>query len=698
MILEKLILKNFRQFRGEQEIVFSNLKAKNVTLVHAENGFGKTALLNALLWCLYGHEGLTPDLAKKESIIHEGVAARAANPEDAEASVTLLFSHKTEDDTEKYTLTRSLTLAQQRVDSTKTSVSLEVLRNGETFPERLAQAKIQSIVPDGISSLLFFNGERIEHLAMEDSAERVADAIQQMLGLKLLRTAIEDLSHQNVRGKLRTELKECTSDEKAALIEQQEQIDQKITDQTNKKALAQKNLEATDGEIAVVNASLDKNRAAHELQTQRTQLEQQKTQLSDRLQGLTKKLGQLIAEDGYTLFAGDLVKRGKEIVQQLRSEGKIPAKVLNSFLEDLLAQHKCICTRHLEDGSEERKAVEALLTIAGDQHFNNAVGALDNAIGVIESLIQRTQQSLQETNRDRLKIKEDLTVIENTIEAIHQKLGAKDDEEVHKLEQRRDALRIQHDQYVGDVARAESKLQELAQERECNLREIQRLKDNEAGAQRAQRRLDTVEASIALLEKMLRYETEDLRPVLNQEIDQHFRKIIDRGYWVELSPDFKLTIKKTLDLEGVEGTALERDVALSTGQRQILSLVFVASLVALARKRADIPTILKGLSGAEYPMVMDSPFGQLGVMFREGVAKWVPDLAPQVVIFVSSTQYEGAVAKVLRQSNRIGKRYYLCYHGPRLQKEARPDLSIDGQKFEQYAESKEEFTEICEIE
>ena len=45
MILEKLIVENFRQFRGRQEIVFSDLRERNVTLVHAENGFGKTALL-----------------------------------------------------------------------------------------------------------------------------------------------------------------------------------------------------------------------------------------------------------------------------------------------------------------------------------------------------------------------------------------------------------------------------------------------------------------------------------------------------------------------------------------------------------------------------------------------------------------------------------------------------------------------------
>ena len=53
MLLQKIILKNFRQFYGQQEIVFSSDTDKNVTLIHAENGVGKTTLLNAVLWCFY---------------------------------------------------------------------------------------------------------------------------------------------------------------------------------------------------------------------------------------------------------------------------------------------------------------------------------------------------------------------------------------------------------------------------------------------------------------------------------------------------------------------------------------------------------------------------------------------------------------------------------------------------------------------
>lgn len=693
MILEKLIVENFRQFQGRQEIVFSDLRDRNVTLIHAENGFGKTALLNSLLWGFYGHDGLTPDVAHKERIIHEGTAARSKNPENTIATVIIIFRHESI----KYTLTRSLSLSQQLVDSRKTLLSLEILRDGQTLTERMPQAKVQSMMPDGISQFLFFNGERIDHLAMEESADQVTDAIQQMLGLKVLRSAVEDLQHQNVRGKLRSELRDCTSDEKAALIDEQSNLDEQIASLIDKKLLTHKNLAAHEEELVKINAKLDANRVAHELQTRRDDLERQQKDLGDREGSLTKRLTQLIAEDGYTLFADSLVIRGREIMARLRAENKIPARVLNIFLYELLERGRCICKRHLDVGTEERLAVEELLTIAGDQHFNNAVGALDNALGVIEGVSQRTRENLQELNRERLAVRGDLIIINEQLEEIHQKLGNKEDEEVHKLEDTRYKLQLKRDEALSEMGRIDGKVAELSSQCDRLREQIQRLEDNEEAARRAQRRLDVVDDSIQKLEQLLQYEIEDLRPILNDEINSHFKKIIDRGYWAELSENFVLSIRKSISINEDEEDLI-LDVAQSTGQRQVTSLVFIASLVSLARKRAEIPTILKGLTGAEYPMVMDSPFGQLSTRFRTGVAKWIPDLAPQVVIFVSSTQYEGPVANVLRDTKKIGKRYYLRYHGPHLQTDAKQDLSIVDKTFEQYIESTEEFTEIMEVE
>ena len=144
--------------------------------------------------------------------------------------------------------------------------------------------------------------------------------------------------------------------------------------------------------------------------------------------------------------------------------------------------------------------------------------------------------------------------------------------------------------------------------------------------------------------------------------------------------------------------AIKEDVAVSTGQRQVKLLIFIASLVALSTKRSKIPTILKGLSGSEYPLVADAPYGNISI-FRKGICKWLPNLAPQVAIMLSPGQYEGDAEKTFKEEGRVGKNYYLAYHGPKnkLRESTQDYITVNGKRYQQYYEAEEEYTEIIEI-
>ncbi len=54
MLINKIILNNYRLYEGENAISFKFDESKNIHLVCGENGFGKTTFLHSLLWCLYG--------------------------------------------------------------------------------------------------------------------------------------------------------------------------------------------------------------------------------------------------------------------------------------------------------------------------------------------------------------------------------------------------------------------------------------------------------------------------------------------------------------------------------------------------------------------------------------------------------------------------------------------------------------------
>jgi DNA sulfur modification protein DndD len=53
MKIKRIKFNNFRQFNGEHSIEFSTDAEKNITVIHGENGGGKTAILNAFKWAFY---------------------------------------------------------------------------------------------------------------------------------------------------------------------------------------------------------------------------------------------------------------------------------------------------------------------------------------------------------------------------------------------------------------------------------------------------------------------------------------------------------------------------------------------------------------------------------------------------------------------------------------------------------------------
>jgi DNA sulfur modification protein DndD len=695
MILEKLTIDNFRQYLGKQEIFFATGKGKNVTLIHGENGFGKTCFLNALLWGFYGRDGLTADLPKPENIIPDSVRENCGDPHAAIASIKINFKHGDQ----SYILVRSITLADER-DSKgeRTKLELAIRRpdgNAINTDGREAQKIIDQMLPRDLRELVFFNGERIDHFAMEKNAEDVRDAVRGLLGLKLIAQTIDDLKSQNIRGKLRTELRENTDQETADLLATQARLENDLQARRDDLGACRKNQAACAEELASINNRLEANREAHQLQQRRSVLDAELSERQKNLQDLEKRLSELLANEAYTLFCTDLLAKGISITHRLRADGRIPARVMNDWIKDLLKAEVCVCGAHIPKGGDAWKKVEEQLTKAGDPEFNRAVGDLDKAIGVIESNITQTRNNLGRLVEDRSIAVNRISQIHEELGDIKEQLGSKDDQEVHKLEDAREKEELRRDELLVQEGSLTSKITSLETELEGLARQISAKQQKATEAQRAQRRLERLEQVIALLEQILQLESEELRLELGKEVERIFRAISLHDYRLQLTEQFTLRLTK---LTNSDGGQVRVDVATSTGQRQVISLVFIASLVALAKRRNEIPTIMRDLHGGDFPLVMDSPFGQLGQEFRAAVARHIPELAPQLVILVSSTQYAGDVERELGHSDRVGRRYILRYHASTKRDDANDKVTIAGREFTIFQKDETEHTQLLEVE
>jgi DNA sulfur modification protein DndD len=695
MILKKIVFQNFRQYLGRQEIVLAFGKNKNVTIIHGENGFGKTCFLNGLLWGFYGPDGLTKDLPKPENIIPDTVRENSTHPNNEVASVQIMFKHGDRD----YTLVRSISLAEERASrGQNTTLEMAVLQpDGQTInvEGREAQKMIDSILPRDLRELVFFNGERIDHLAMEENALQIRDAVRGMLGLQLIDQAIADLKSQNVRGAILADIRTGADEETQRLIDEEAKKRSQLEAKRSDLQICENNQRAVQEKLAMIGAKLEANKEAHELQKRRSRLEAELDERQTNIQTLEKQLSELISHDGYTLFCADLVERGKAITHRLRAEGRIPARVMNDFIYDLLKAERCICGASLPEGSEARKNVEQQLTKAGDPEFNRAVGDLDKAIGAIEASIGRTSENLSRLVHDRGAVVGRIAELKEELEEIKEALGTKDDEEVHKLEAEREKEELRKNELLLEQGRLTQLIAGLESELEQLTKQIKEKQGLVAQAERARKRLMRLDETVALLENILKVESDDLRKALGQEVERIFGMITLQDYKLQLTEKFSLRLTKRI--AGKDGL-VDVDVAHGQGHRQVMSLVFIASLVALAQKRNQIPTILKDLHGGDYPLVMDSPFGQLGDEFRAAIARHVPTLAPQVIVMVSSSQYKGDVERELGHSDRVGRRYILRYHAPSKRDDARESITLAGKELQIYMKDETEHTQILEVE
>lgn len=94
MLIKSITLNNFRQFKGRQTLEFSIEPEKNVTVLLGDNTFGKTTILQAFNWCLYGTADFPKDSNPEFLLNLETANEQSGVQQKIEVSVELVLEHK----------------------------------------------------------------------------------------------------------------------------------------------------------------------------------------------------------------------------------------------------------------------------------------------------------------------------------------------------------------------------------------------------------------------------------------------------------------------------------------------------------------------------------------------------------------------------------------------------------------------------
>jgi len=181
---KSLSLEDFGPYYGRQGI---ELAPNGVTIVYGENGSGKTILLNAFRFALFGHL-LGRRATASDLNLLVNTDAKAAGRD--EFKVTLTF----DSDGIPWELTRRYKMKEP---SHEPEVSL--LKEGVPLGPNETKAEISRLIPETISRFFLFDGELLqqyEELLEVGSkvGDQIKEAIERILGVPVLTTARSDVS------------------------------------------------------------------------------------------------------------------------------------------------------------------------------------------------------------------------------------------------------------------------------------------------------------------------------------------------------------------------------------------------------------------------------------------------------------------------------------------------------------------------
>lgn len=653
MLLKKISLNNFRQFYGKQEISIATDKTKNVTLVHAENGVGKTTFLNALLWCFYKtttNRFENPELIVNNTAVQEGIN---------EVGVEVLFEHEGEE----YLVIRTV----NRKYSEETFHAF-VVQGGNYVKLDNPNAFIESVTPKEMARYFFFDGEYAETFSSQNNRAAVRSAVENMLGCNTALSALKDL--KSVKGELEKEIAALTKNDQSATW--QEKIDA-LSVQNEKDLVEISELEINlDAAKEVKKEIMDRLRnaeGAKEIQEKRDRFLARKDKIEKNRQKLEGQLTSWIDSYSVGLLSKNIIAANLDTFNHANIKGLIPSRIAETFVTDILDKGNCICHRPFEAGSKEESAIKTLLREAGTSVVNDRLHAIRQRVGALTQVNSQAFKTLTDIQTQLASFKDEITSIETEIEDCSTQLQGSEIKEIAEREKALEAREREIEEIVGKIARLKSESEGRAESMEQARQRRDKMLAGNAVAQTIGRKMSLLDATILRLTAELdEYRTHSRESII-KNVNEILLKTARRDYYAQINEQF--------DLNMFYGTT-HAPVSKSSGENQLLSLAFIASLIKFgADRKDDRSNLLK--PGTTAPLMLDSPFGQLDPSYRKATAGFLPKLAEQVILLVSKTQGDDDVIEAL--DDTIGSEYVLISENKESQGEKPSDvITLHGQE------------------
>ena len=685
MKLIHLQLCNFRQFYSKTPQIKFASGERNTTVIYGNNGAGKTTILNAFTWVLY--QRFTAAFASPRLLVNQRAITEANLEQAVECWVELQFEH----DRRLYQLKRKCyanKISDTQVKYSDTKLFMLVAGDdGRWYPPlEAAEDIIAKILPASLHQYFFFDGERIDSFFRHDRDRNLAEDTKELLGVKILDRAIEHL--KKAKRTLQEELQELGDARTKELLNKQinlEQEQEKLASNEHENNSKLKDLERQKSNLS--RQLLDIS-GVDNIQKLKTKLvEQQKNTKKDLIQSKIK-LKKLLSQSSYTVFLGSISDRFLKLLKSSRDRGQLSSGVKQEFIQQLLDRQSCLCGRVITPDTEAYHNVKSWLKKVELKNIEESAIRLETQVIKLEA---KTNNFWQQLDRQQAQINHqylEINRLETEIERVNKQLRTYPDRDIQQLQQQIDRLETEIKNIILELGVNKQQKSDCAAQLQKLSKQISQNKLTENKQKLAQKRIFTVQESIARLHEVRTRLEHQFRLTLEQKVQEIFSFISFTPYVPKLSNNYELTLIQKI-------AETEVPVAASTGENQILSLSFIGGIIDRVRQWSQRNTLV-GYDSSTFPIVMDSPFGSLDQIYRRQVAKAIPELANQLVILATKTQWYGEVQA--ETESRIGQEYVLTYYSPKT--DCEPDwLDLARQNYPlvKYSLNNFEYTEIVTV-
>lgn len=650
----KLLRAHIENFRLLKDIAFdfATDNDRNLTVIRAANESGKTTLLMALQWGLFGDEAL-PDGGRNFRLSPIDVSS------GEKASVTISVEVDCEIPTRagarKYRLIRFVTETVRggTWERSAANVNLFHLTANGAAPVDNPEAHIRPHLPRELREVFFTDGDRALSFiegSKGDQMKRVEGAIRSLLGLTVVEDALghtrkvsTDLNQKVRKGAGNRQELQTVTDRLTALEEQLPGLEEQV------RLAREARLKLEDLEEEADRKLSDALRKGN-----REELEKQRQAAIRGRQSAEKDAAQA-ARDHANLFRSELLgkhllagpfTKAKAVLDGLHKQGKIPNQTI-PVLEDRLNQPVCICGETLNpddpDGQRRRAHIQHLIDESRNSDaIQEKITALyygaQDLLRPVEGRTWSDEYSDVFERRQRANARcQEFGEAESAIEA---KIAALPDVDIQQLRTTRDHYRNQAKEAQSKEIRLNAQLE--AMQREIKLAETEReklLQHDEKGMKigaELEVAHDLHQVLTNALETMKTRELQQVSDRMNALFldmigaDPSQRSIITRA---AITPEFRIVVFGRFD------HPLDPSQDLNGASRRALTIAFILALTRV--------------SEVEAPNVIDTPLGMMSGYVKQAVLQLASRQSSQLILFLTHSEIAGCEDILDQRAGRV---------------------------------------------